>query len=279
MKTTALLLLLTASIVAVTTSSADTISWTRWSTNTAGNITHPAISVTYSGELQPLQSNYPSWTPSTTFADGNVVGNPPPQSGNMIILHGGDATVDTITFSPPVVDPVFSIWSLGDGNIQAKFEFINATPTVVAGGESAEYHGGPIMVVWRDTVLGSEGNGTIRFSGTYSSISWKNTVREDYYGFTVGVKSDEPGVQPQPLPHIDEVGPTVEWKCFASVAEVCIDNRPIRTCVGGNPNYCWDIPQTGGGPGCIRCLLGASAAVGAALGVGGATLWVRRRRV
>ena len=78
----------------------------------------------------------------------------------MIRLLGGGTTVDTITFSAPVVNPGFSIWSLGSPTIPAKFEFTNATPTFVVGGPNAEYGGGPISVSG-NTISGSEGNGTM----------------------------------------------------------------------------------------------------------------------
>jgi hypothetical protein len=189
MKATALLVAASiVTVMVVTPASADTIAWTSWSTNTAGSIVTPqtAISVTYSGELSGLSLNYPSWTPSTTYADGIVVANAPPPSGNMIRLLGGGTTVDTITFSAPVVNPVFSIWSLGSPTIHAAFEFTNATPTFVVGGPNAEFGGGPISVSG-NTVSGSEANGTVTFLGTYSSISWNNPFFESYYGFTVGV--------------------------------------------------------------------------------------------
>jgi hypothetical protein len=285
MKTTALLLLVTASIAAVTTASADTIYWTDWVSNTTGSIVPPHtvhITVTYSGELSGLKLNYPSWNPSTTFADTNIVDNAPPKSGHMVRLGGGGSTVNTITFSRPVVNPVFSIWSLGAAGIPAKFEFINATPVFLIGGPSVEYGGAGISVAG-NTVSGNEGNGTIRFLGTYSSISWKNELPENYYGFTVGVPAQGGEKIPEPPIDIREVPPTVEWKCFDSFPfdslGVCIDNRIVKMCWGGNPDYCFDIPPKGGGPGCIRCLLGASAAVGAALGVGGTVLWVRRKRL
>jgi hypothetical protein len=105
----------------------------------------------------------------------------------MIPLTGGDPNVvDTITFSQPVTNPVFSIWSLGSPGFTAYFNFTNATPTLVAGGPSTEYMGGSIMVSG-NSVSGEEGNGTIQFLGTYSSISWDNPVAESYYGFTVGL--------------------------------------------------------------------------------------------
>jgi hypothetical protein len=49
----------------------------------------------------------------------------------------------------------------------------------------------PITVVG-NTVSGQEANGTVQFFGTFNSISWTNPVREDWYGFTVGVQSAVP---------------------------------------------------------------------------------------
>ena len=192
----ATLLILGASIVVAIPASADTIYWTNWSNNTDGHITTPQgiISVTYSGELDGLSRKYPSWNPSTSYADGMVVDNAPPPSGNMIKLFGGSDTVNTITFSAPLVNPVVSIWSLGQIGTSATFEFINATPTFVAGGPSAEYDGGPISISG-NTVSGSEANGTVTFLGTFSSISWNNPLFEFYYGFTVGVGSASQGCQ------------------------------------------------------------------------------------
>jgi PEP-CTERM motif len=174
-------------MLAVTPVSAATIYWTSWSGNTSGSLTTPqgTISLGYSGELSGLAANYPSWSPSASYADGSIVGNAPPPSGGMIQLVGGGSTIDTVTFSAPVINPVFAIWSLGQSGVPTTFVF-NTTPTFVVGGPSAEYGGGSIGVSG-NTVSGVEGNGTIMFLGTYSSISWNNPSFENYYGFTVGV--------------------------------------------------------------------------------------------
>ena len=38
-----------------------------------------------------------------------------------------------------------------------------------------------------NNVYGAEGNGTVEFMGTYTSISWTNPTNENWYGFNVGV--------------------------------------------------------------------------------------------
>ncbi len=99
--------------------------------------------------------------------------------------------MDTITFSHPVTDPVFAIWSFGQKGIDASFNF-NAPFTIEQGGPSNEYGGMSITNPSGNNAYGVEGNGTIQFNGTFSSISWTNPVYEYYYGFTVGLQSAVP---------------------------------------------------------------------------------------
>jgi len=172
--------------------SAATVYWTYWNspgTDSASGVAG-SVGVTYSGELENLFFNYPSWQPASSYVGGSI-SNAPPSAGGIIQLFGGpDGLTDTITFSHPVTDPVMAIWSLGAGGTTASFVFTSSEPfTIQAGGPSNEYGGGPIYVTspGSETVLGAEGNGTIRFSGTYSSITWTNPGYENWYGFTVGV--------------------------------------------------------------------------------------------
>ena len=171
---------------------AATINWAVWSntftpgsTGGSATATMGSTTVAYSGEVISV-THTPSWLPATTFS-GGTVGNTPSQSGGAIQLQGGAATsTDTITFSTPVVNPVMAIFSLGQGGLPASFVFASADAfTIQSGGPSAEF-GGTIITQSGNSVLGSEGNGTIQFIGTYSSISWTNPVNEFYYGFTVG---------------------------------------------------------------------------------------------
>ena len=177
---------------------AATIDWNSWTSNSTGSISTSSgpISVTYSGEMTGFYASYPSWGPSATFADGTVVVNAPTGSNGIIQLTGGSTGVDTVTFSKAITNPVFSIWSLGNGGDLASFNFIGATPVLVSGGPSNEY-GGSSITVSGDDVFGAEGNGTVQFVGTFSSISWTNPTYEYWYGFNVGV-AGVAGVVPEP---------------------------------------------------------------------------------
>ncbi|MBC7780998.1 MAG: hypothetical protein H7125_12940 [Proteobacteria bacterium] len=176
---------------------AATIDWTNWTSNTAGTISG-GVSVTHTGPSS-LLLGFPSWTPTSTWADGVLIGNAPPASGNMLATTGGTNTVNSIVFSQPITNPVFAIWSLGQPGVTATFDFINATPTFVAGGPNAEF-GGVAFTVAGQSAFGQEANGSLVFGGTFTSISWTNPLFENYYGFTVGINGGTPGTPVIPVP-------------------------------------------------------------------------------
>jgi len=182
---------------------ADTINWTHWTSGTSGSPgsatgTAGSITVTYSGQTSGL-TNSPSWTPATTFMGGSV-GNAPPGSFSSVAIEGGVPTLtETITFSSPIVDPVMAIWSLGAGGNSASFNFTSTEPfTIVAGGPSTEFNGSTITKSGNN-VLGAEGNGTIIFSGTFSSLTFTTPTFENFYAFTVGYDATATGGTP-PVP-------------------------------------------------------------------------------
>jgi hypothetical protein len=177
------------------------IDWNAWTSATGGTIAPDSVGVAFAiagtGSVDNLVSNYPSYTPTTTYADGTIVNKAPTSGDGIIQLVGGNTNVNTVTFSKPVVNPVMAIWSLGNGGAQAQFDFISATPVLVSGGPSAEYGGTSITISGND-VFGAEGNGTVQFIGTFSSLSWTNPVAENWYGFDVGIAGvGSPGV-PEP---------------------------------------------------------------------------------
>jgi hypothetical protein len=177
---------------------ASTIDWTVWdpSSVATGSVSGSAagsaggVGVKYTGELENLYFNYPSWGPPATFS-GGTVGNPPLPADGIIQLFGSTGAIDKITFATPVTNPVMAIWSLGQTGIDASFVFGSTEPFAIeSGGPSSEYGGSSIFTTSpcaAGSACGIEGNGTIQFIGTYSSISWTNPTFEDWYGFTVGV--------------------------------------------------------------------------------------------
>ncbi len=173
-------------VLIAASASATVIDWTNW--QNANHGTTAPVNITYAGPGW-LVSNYPSYHPASTWADGTIVQDAP-TIDQIIGLAGGNTTLNTITFSDPVKDPVMAIWSLGDA--QASFVFSASEPfTIVAGGPSAEY-GGSSITASGNTVYGEEGNGTILFNGTFSSLTWTNPQYEYWYGFDIGVPASVP---------------------------------------------------------------------------------------
>jgi hypothetical protein len=179
-----------AVLAAAGAADAATVTWNAWDPSSISNGTIAgtmgAVTVTYTGEIGQFQQDYPSWSPSTSYVGGSV-GNAPVPSDGIFHLVGGGTNTDTITFSEAVIDPVIAIWSLGQGGDAASFVF-SAPFTIQAGGPSAEYGGASITQPFTNTASGMEGNGTIQFQGTFTSLSFTTPQAENWYGFAVGVE-------------------------------------------------------------------------------------------
>ena len=175
--------------------------WTNWTSATAGTPgsatgTLSGDTVTYAG---PVMSNTITnggfaavWAPITSFVGGTSTASPA-TVGDIITLSSSPNTA-TVSFSAPITNPVFAIWSLGAPSVPATFTF-DETPTFEVGGPNVSF-GGSAITVSGNTVSGREGNGVVQFTGTFSSISWTSTF-ESYYGFTVG---ENGAVSPVPEP-------------------------------------------------------------------------------
>jgi len=194
------ILLTTVPASAVTT-------WTDWSRLPVGMggfgfvIRGEGISYTadYSGEVDRTVFNgtSPIWAPNSSFIGGTSTASPS-TVGDAIFLNGSFTGTNIISFfGSPVVNPVFAIWSLGAPGAEASLNF-NATPTFEAGGPNSQFGGLPITVSG-NTVSGTEGNGVVQFTGTFSSLSWTTTI-ENFYGFTVGVSDAGEETTPVPEP-------------------------------------------------------------------------------
>ena len=205
------LLVAVCAVSAPTPVYADTVAWANWTTGTSGNPGSASgtlaggLTVAYSGQTIGL-TTAPSWTPTSSFT-GGTVGNAPPSTAS-IALQGGTTPgvpplIESITFSSPIVDPVFAIWSLGSVNTPASFDFLSKSPedfTLQAGGPSHEFSDGTSITISGQTVNGLEGNGVIQFDGIFSSITFNTPNFENFYAFTVGYDqtlTPTPGV-PEP---------------------------------------------------------------------------------
>jgi hypothetical protein len=176
---------------------ASTVVWTQWTSNTAG--TMDSVNVTYSGEqsglIFPGGGSFEGYIPNSSFTGGPVGNVPTDGNGALKLLGGGgeNAETNTITFSQALLNPVFLIWSLGQGGVPTAFNFLGSpTISIVAGGPTNQY-GGSALTLMSANAVGVEGNGVLQFQGLVSSISWTNPTYENYYAFTVGNVVPEPG--------------------------------------------------------------------------------------
>ena len=171
--------------------------WTNWTAATTGdtngtatgtlNVTgHSPVTVSYTGDVVFAQingagTNY--WLP-TSFYTSPAVPNAPPDS-DIIALTGGSTTgLNTLTFSAPVLNPVLTLYSLGNPNLPVNYIF-NSPFDLVS-------HVGTLTQPSPNVLHGQEGDGTLRFDGTFTSISWTVPQYEYFHGFTVGVASPVP---------------------------------------------------------------------------------------
>ncbi len=173
------------------------INWASWSNDTVGNpggsvtgnitIGASVIGVSYSGEvysqtqLKGASGNY--YVPVSTYTN-SVVPNAP--TNGMITFVGGNSTVDTITFSQPVTNPVIALVSLGSPDVFMHLAF--DAPSTILSSAAGYWGSGPLLTETNDVVYGQESDGTIQFYGAYSSISWTASPADSYYtGLTIGV--------------------------------------------------------------------------------------------
>ncbi len=193
---------------------AQAINWTDWLTQTpivdntatvTGSILvgSTSVDISYTGEVSFTQTTTGAnfWLPRTTFL-GATLTDASPITSDLIALNGGRGITSTFTFATPILNPFISIVSAGQPGLPVDYIF-SAAPTIVAGGAGA-FGGGPLVPLPGDPngVRGLEGNGTVRFEGTFSTLSFTTVGGEFWSGITIGVEGiggePPPSVVPEP---------------------------------------------------------------------------------
>jgi len=176
---------------------ADPFSWITWDsfagTTAFGtiNTTGGPVGVQLDGPFNTILSGYPSWTPASTYADGVIVDNSPDNESLVKINTLGHFT---LSFSQQVDNLAFSVWSAGQSGQPVTYAF-DQNLSFVSGGPGLEY-GGTSITNTSNTVTGVEGNGTVLFGGSFSSLSFDVLDVENYHGFTIGLKSAQAVPEP-----------------------------------------------------------------------------------
>jgi hypothetical protein len=173
-----------------------TVSWVDWtSANTSsatGTMTFGSTTVTvnYSGQLIGSQTsggtNY--WSPTTAYLQGEVTNAPPTPD----ILQMSTAVSRSLTFSRPVTDLYFAYVSLNGNGFVFSQDFTIVSQGTGYWGTGTATKSSPSAGQFALTGTSGEPHGLIKFTGTFSSLSWTSNSNENWYGFTVAAAVPEP---------------------------------------------------------------------------------------
>lgn len=149
-----------------------------------------------------LSGNWP-WSGYPATYTGSEVGNLP--SGNtsdMLQLVGGQDQIYKVHLSAAIKDPLMDIVSLGDTGTPTEYDF--DSPFTILSQGPAQFGGGNASLQQSgNNLIGKEGNGTIKFVGTYSDFSWTVPTPETWHGFTFGIRTTE-ALEPNPPTDVPE---------------------------------------------------------------------------
>jgi hypothetical protein len=169
---------------------ASALNWTDWKTadtqasHAEGTAvtSDGSIDVAYTGEVALAGTQ---GSPYFAFDAFRTAAVPTEPNGDFVGLVGGAGTgTHALTFSKPVRDPYMAIISLGQPGVTSNYVF-DAPFTILSQG-GGSWGAGTLSTPDGLTLVGTEGNGVIRFQGTLSRITWTIPVGDNWNGFTVG---------------------------------------------------------------------------------------------
>jgi hypothetical protein len=148
------------------------------------------VTVNYSGQLIGSQTsggtNY--WSPTTAYLQGEVTNAPPTPD----ILQMSTAVSRSLTFSRPVTDLYFAYVSLNGNGFVFSQDFTIVSQGTGFWGTGTATKSSPSAGQFALTGTSGEPHGLIKFTGTFSSLSWTSNSNENWYGFTVAAAVPEP---------------------------------------------------------------------------------------
>ena len=199
---------------------ASTFFWTDWLGSNSGGVSGPftaqgvistptsTVNVTYTNGrgigFYQATSGTDWWTdstrvvrnPATSPYTSSVVDNIPTGVDIIALQFAGS---QTLTFSQAIANPVFSFVSLnGNG-----YRFLNQDFDILSFGDPSDGNAcgwwgcGTVTKVVHDLGGGNfsyeltgtfEPHGTIRFKGSFDTLTWESATNEFWNGFTVGVQ-------------------------------------------------------------------------------------------
>ncbi|WON72773.1 PEP-CTERM sorting domain-containing protein [Nitrosospira sp. Is2] len=163
----------------------DTASWTSWTSSTSGSFTQDSnsINVTYTGSTFGVDYGSHFYNVPASFTNSEVTNTP--GTNGTLLMTGGTTQINGFHFSHAVVDPIISLFSVGQSGVPVSFNFLNdVTLSILSQG--AGNWGAGLLTQTGNSITGGEGNGLLQFHGTYTDIEFTTPNYEFYYGATVG---------------------------------------------------------------------------------------------
>ncbi len=167
--------------------SAPTVSWTNWTSGTAGSLTQNAtpITVTYIGTNAGRDTTDAIYDHPASFTNVDVTNTPTMANGTIKLTGGAGSGTSTFHFSQAVINPYIELFSVGAGGSPVTINFLNGEHFTILS-QGAGHWGGGTLTQSGDSVTGAEGNGLLQFTGSFTDISFTTPNFENYYGATVG---------------------------------------------------------------------------------------------
>jgi hypothetical protein len=207
---------MTLGALAVAAAHAAPVDWTSWTSKTSNTVSgsvvdgSTSVDVTYSGaqysfaQINGIGTDY--WAPTTPYISATVSNAPTPV--DLVALNA--AGTSTITFSTAVVNPLIALVSWNGANVTFGGGSDTQTYNIQYLSSGCGYWGcGSFTSPTSNSFIGTgELHGVIELLGTYTSISFTDTVAENWHGLTVGFE----GVAVTAVPE-----PNVAWLMLAGL--------------------------------------------------------------
>lgn len=171
----------------------DWVDWTSANTGAgtaAGTLAGGTVAVNYSGGFQFAQTGTGTnfWTepnPSSLPYTGSSTVDNAPTASELIAL--GARGTRTVTFSTPVVNPLFAFISWNGTNVQS-VDF-GVPITILSTGQGYWGTGAISLAFGGNGFLTTSGepHGVLELPGTFSSITFADALNENWHGFTFGI--------------------------------------------------------------------------------------------
>lgn len=186
------------------------IDWVDWNSsgyNTAsGTLAGGTVAVTYNGSYRFVQNGVTGnltnfWTEGSPapYTNNSVVDNAPTAAEGIALDQAGEKTIE---FSQAVVNPVFAFNSWNEGSSSSQSIVFHTEATILSTG-LGYWGSGEIASAFDGkgwTTESGEPHGAVQLVGTFTSITFTDSLTEAWHGFTIGIENVVPVVAPVPEP-------------------------------------------------------------------------------